>query len=116
ERAGFEGLTLTKFDTSPCFQQSGVAMRELRLTAWKPDDEPSDPGGVVLYKGPFRQVSDEEGNIYRRGERRVVNARSWKLLKGGPAAEQFMFVPAVQTRLGAVFGSGCCGGGTALRP
>jgi catechol 2,3-dioxygenase-like lactoylglutathione lyase family enzyme len=116
ERVGFVGLTLTKFDANPCFQQFGVAMRELRIAAWKPDDNWSDPGGVVLYKGPFCQVSDEEGNVYRRGERRVVNARSWKLLKGGPAAKQFMFVPAVQTRLGLVSGSSCCSDAPTHRP
>jgi catechol 2,3-dioxygenase-like lactoylglutathione lyase family enzyme len=116
DRVGFVGLTLTKFDADPWFQQFGVAMRELRIIAWKPDDNLCAPGGVVLYKGPFRQVSDEEGSVYRRGERTVVNARSWKLLKGGTAAEQFMFVPAVQTRLGLGSGSGCCSDARTPRP
>ena len=65
EEAGFQGVRLLKFDSRPCFVREGVAMRETQLEAWKP----AETNGVtvtVVYKGPFRQVTDDLGNVYLR--------------------------------------------------
>jgi catechol 2,3-dioxygenase-like lactoylglutathione lyase family enzyme len=47
----------------------------------------------VLYKGPFKRATDEDGSVYRRGERVAVTAAAWERLRAGPAAEQFLFFP-----------------------
>jgi catechol 2,3-dioxygenase-like lactoylglutathione lyase family enzyme len=90
EEAGFGGLRLEKFGASPCFQHDGVQMREMLLTAVKVGAGERDR--LVLYKGPFREVADDQGNVYRRGERVRVTAQTSDLLRRGPLAEQFLFL------------------------
>jgi hypothetical protein len=91
EEAGFSRLHLAKFGASPCFQQDGVQMREMLLTAAQPDG-PAERGAVVLYKGPFREVADDDGNVYRRGERVKVTAQTRDLLRRGSMAGDFVFL------------------------
>ena len=64
-----------------------VAMRELQLEGWKPAAEGGEM--LVLYRGPFAQVTDEAGTVYRRGERVKASAASAELLRRGETAAQF---------------------------
>jgi catechol 2,3-dioxygenase-like lactoylglutathione lyase family enzyme len=92
EEAGFQGVQMAKFGAEPCFMQGDAALRELQLVAYKAG--PADSvGQVVVYKGPFREVADDAGNVYRRGERTRVGAPAADLLRQGPLAEQFLFLP-----------------------
>jgi hypothetical protein len=90
EEAGFGAVRLEKFGASPCFQHDGVQMREMLLSAVKVGG--GERARTVLYKGPFREVRDDEGNVYRRGERVRVTAQTSDLLRRGPLAEQFLFL------------------------
>jgi catechol 2,3-dioxygenase-like lactoylglutathione lyase family enzyme len=56
----------------------------------------------VLYRGPFREVTDRAGRSYRRGQRTAVTQRTFDELRQGPLAAQFLFASK-----GAV---GTCGG------
>jgi hypothetical protein len=47
-----------------------------------------------LYKGPFEQVTDEEGTVHRRGESVKVSRRQAELLRQRPAADQFTILLA----------------------
>ncbi len=70
EAAGFRGLQMIKFGAEPCFQSKGVALREQQLEGFKPA---ATTGRVaVVYKGPFRQVSDDDGTVFLRGERVLI--------------------------------------------
>jgi hypothetical protein len=93
ESAGLAGIQLSKFGASPCFLRDGVEMRETKIVAWKPQPDAA-PGGTVVYKGPFCEVCDESGRVFRRGERITIDAVTWKRLQAGPAAEQFLFLPS----------------------
>jgi hypothetical protein len=46
-----------------------------------------------VYKGPFEQVTDEGGAVFRRGEKVVVSSAVAGCLRAGPAADQFAFLP-----------------------
>jgi catechol 2,3-dioxygenase-like lactoylglutathione lyase family enzyme len=92
--AGFVGLHLVKLSEAPWFRHDGVEMRELKLAGRKPAAAPEDRTRWVLYKGPFRQAADDEGNVYPRGRRVAVSAATWELLRDGPAAGQFAFLDA----------------------
>jgi len=100
--AGFAGLHFVKFTEAPWFVQDGVEMREIKLAGYKPGPSVAGESRTVIYKGPFREAVDEAGNVYRRGERVVVPAATWDLLRQGPAAEQFLFLQPED-------GSGICG-------
>jgi arsenite methyltransferase len=104
EAAGLAGIYLSKFGASPCFHHDGCEMRETKIVAWKPrqggadsmhvDSPVAKSRGIVLYKGPFREISDDSGQKFRRGQRVAVDAATFDRLKSGPAAEQFLFLQA----------------------
>ncbi len=90
-RAGFGGLFYEKLGDVHCFQVNGVELREMRLLGWKPAGA-SWPTVEVVYKGPFEQVADEDGTVFRRGEAVEVAWRQAERLRLGPAAEHFTFL------------------------
>jgi catechol 2,3-dioxygenase-like lactoylglutathione lyase family enzyme len=73
--AGFMSPRFMKFSEKACYFAEGVEMRELKLTAQKPPAaSPAEGQHSVLYKGPWRQVADEAGRAYPRGQRVQVSA------------------------------------------
>jgi hypothetical protein len=90
-RAGFGGLFYEKLGDVHCFEVNGVELREMRLVAWKPAGA-SWPGVDVVYKGPFETLTDEDGTVFRRGERVHVGWDRAERLRLGPAADQFTFL------------------------
>jgi catechol 2,3-dioxygenase-like lactoylglutathione lyase family enzyme len=91
EAAGFEGVRLLKFDASPCFVRDGVAMRETQLEAWAPAQD-RRPAVTVVYKGPFREVRDDLGNVFGRGRRVRIDAVTAERLRAPEWAGQFLIL------------------------
>jgi hypothetical protein len=89
ESLGLEGVRLLKFDAKPCFVRDGVAMRETQLEAFAPAGEATV---AVVYKGPFREVRDDRGNVYPRGRRLLTDAATAQRLKGPEWAGQFLIL------------------------
>ena len=92
EAAGLVDIQLSKFGESPCFHYDGAELRETKVLARKPGGGAGAVRGSVLYKGPFRELTDDLGRAFRRGERVAVDADAWERLKSGPAAGQFLFL------------------------
>jgi hypothetical protein len=92
EGAGFQGIRLLKLDAKPCFVRGGIEMREMQLEGWKATAQGRE--ATVLYKGPFRQVSDDSGAVYRRGERVTANVDAAELLRREAGAEQVLVLPS----------------------
>ncbi len=90
-RAGFTGLFYEKLGDVHCFQVNGVELREMRLVGWKAEGA-SGASVTVIFKGPFEQVSDEDGTIYLRNQAIVVPWPQAERLRLGPAADQFTFL------------------------
>jgi catechol 2,3-dioxygenase-like lactoylglutathione lyase family enzyme len=114
EEAGFTAIQFTKLGASPCFRQQGVEMRETMLAGTKPGGSVNGQKRVVLYKGPFQQVCDEAGNVYRRGQRVAVSQQTAEALRQSGPAEAFVIFPAAEPdgrTLNLVGASGSCSGG-----
>jgi catechol 2,3-dioxygenase-like lactoylglutathione lyase family enzyme len=88
EDAGLTGVRMLKFDSKPCFVRGGVGMRELQLEGFAPAATTSSDV-EVMYKGPFREVRDDHGQVYPRGQRVVVPATVADRLRSGDLAGQF---------------------------
>jgi catechol 2,3-dioxygenase-like lactoylglutathione lyase family enzyme len=105
EAAGLVGVRMLKFGNAPCFVRGGVGMRELQLEGFAP----AGVGGAaveVLYKGPFREVRDDEGRVYPRGRRVAVPAAVAERLRAAELAGQFVaFEPAAGRPAAASCGS-----------
>jgi len=99
QAAGFVGTHFVKLTEKPWFNIDGVELREAKLIAVQP--EPATGERQVLYRGPFREVADDAGQVYPRGQYIRVNAAAAAALEQSPAAEQFLFVKPDA--------AGCCG-------
>lgn len=61
------------------------------------DAEDNGEQRLVIYKGPFRELIDEDGRRFPRGQDVLLPVRVWEPLRQGPAAGQFVFsVPAAK--------------------
>lgn len=101
EAAGLVGVRMLKFDPKPCFVRGGVGMRELQLEGFTPAVA-ADADFEVMYRGPFRELRDDEGRVFPRGRRVAVPAAVAARLRTGEAAAFAVFErtaarPAVHT-------------------
>ena len=72
EDAQFTNVTLTTFRPAPCFRIGETELRETKVACEKPLAECENDECVVVYKGPFLQVADDEQRTFRRGERVAI--------------------------------------------
>lgn len=90
EEAGFDQIRLIKFSSAPTFEFDGVTLREMIVEARKPADEVQADEVTVVYKGPFRNLIDDSGRVFRRGERVGILAETWNAIQSGPLEEFFI--------------------------
>lgn len=69
-----------------------VAMREVRISARKPGHRPLIARHQAIYLGPMQQVTDDFGNLFRRGVPTSLNVHDWQMLSKGPASSAFLFL------------------------
>jgi len=85
EEAGFHGIELVKREPEPWQVVRGIEFRSVTVVAWKGKQGPCyERNQAVIYKGPFSHVKDDDGHIYRRGERTAVCDKTFKLLQRPP--------------------------------
>jgi catechol 2,3-dioxygenase-like lactoylglutathione lyase family enzyme len=108
EAAGFVGARMLKFDAKPCFVRDGVGMRELQLEAFTPNG--GNAAAVeVMYKGPFRELRDDEGRVFIRGRRVSVSEAVAERLRSPELAAQFTVFPPTADRPATVTACGSSG-------
>ena len=98
EDAGFDGVRMLKFDAKPCFVRDGVGMREMQLEGWKPPNGDAETV-EVMYKGPFKCVTDDRGHEFVRGVRVMVSPATAGQLRKGSLAESFVAFDASLSRV-----------------
>ena len=98
ETAGFHGVTVDKFDMTPWQIVEGIEYRSATYLAYKGKQGPCyEENQAVIYKGPFRQIQDDDGHVFLRGERSAVCGKTYNLLKQEPYSDLFYFIdPAVE--------------------
>jgi catechol 2,3-dioxygenase-like lactoylglutathione lyase family enzyme len=105
-RPGFVDVKLEKLSKTAHFTIAGVPMREVVVVGRKPGYRTKKLTHQAVYLGPLAQVTDDFGNVFRRGERVSLNIHDWQVLSKGAAAEHFQFFEAASL---AVLQEGCCG-------
>lgn len=86
---GFVGLNCDKLGDIHCFQAGGVDLRELQLSAIRPDKTLGEANHYVLYRGPLSSVAVEDGRQFQRGQRTPVDQATWQLFQEPRYAEHF---------------------------
>ncbi|OHE89237.1 MAG: methyltransferase, partial [Verrucomicrobia bacterium RIFCSPLOWO2_12_FULL_64_8] len=73
ERAGFYGIEVVKRDAAPWRTVEGIEFRSVTIRAFKGKDGLCfERNQTVIYKGPFKEVLDDDGHRLRRGVRHAV--------------------------------------------
>ncbi|MBJ21400.1 MAG: methyltransferase domain-containing protein [bacterium] len=89
EAAGFYGIEIDKWEGEPFAVVEGIEFRSVTITAMKGKEGVClEAGQALLYKGPWKQVVDDDGHILERGVRMAVCAKTYRILTGEPYAGQ----------------------------
>jgi arsenite methyltransferase len=90
ERVGFYGVTLLSRQSKPWRTVQGIEFRSVTVAAYKGKEGPCfDEKQAVVYRGPFRQVQDDDGHVLRRGVRVAVCAKTFEIYSRDPYKAHF---------------------------
>ena len=93
EDAGFYGIRLLKRDAQPWQTVAGLEFRSVTVEAFKgKQGNRLELNQSVVYRGPFREVLDDDGHRLRRGERVAVCDKTFQLYSQPPYEEHFEFI------------------------
>ena len=109
-RAGFVEIHIEKLSQTAYFVVDGVPMREVRIVARKPGHRPNATTHRAVYLGPMEQVTDDFGNVFRRGVPTLLNVHDWQVLSKGAANTAFLFLPPDASKTSDPKADTCCAG------
>jgi arsenite methyltransferase len=96
EHAGFYGIRILKRDTRPWRTVQGIEFRSVTIEAFKgKQGECFERNQAVIYRGPFREVLDDDNHRMERGKRYAVCDKTYNLYKKAPYREFFEFVDPI---------------------
>ncbi len=92
--AGFYGMALESYQTTPWRVVAGIEFRSVTLVGFKGvNGACRERNQAVIYRGPFSQICDDDGHVYRRGERTAVCDQTYQRLCAEPYRAFFIPVP-----------------------
>ena len=92
--AGFYGIQILNRDEKPWQTVEGIEFRSVTIEAFKGKQGPCfERNQAVIYRGPWKQVVDDDGHTLERGARMAVCDKTFKLYSQAPYAGQFILVP-----------------------
>ena len=93
EQAGFYGIQILKRDARPWRTVQGIEFRSVTLEAFKgKQGECFERNQAVIYRGPFKEVLDDDNHRMQRGKHYAVCDKTYNLYKKAPYREFFEFV------------------------
>ncbi|MFN8544498.1 MAG: methyltransferase domain-containing protein [Candidatus Binatia bacterium] len=94
EAASFYGVTLLERQTEPWRTVQGIEFRSVTVAAYKGKEGPCwDQKHAVVYRGPFRQVEDDDGHVLRRGMRTAVCEKTFRIYSQEPYRAHLELIP-----------------------
>lgn len=94
EDVGFYGIAIDRWSEAPFQVVDGIEFRSVTVTAHKGKEGPCFEGNdAVVYRGPWKQVEDDDGHVLRRGERTAVCAKTFRILTSKPYADTLVPIP-----------------------
>ncbi|MGZ8483380.1 MAG: methyltransferase domain-containing protein [Candidatus Binatia bacterium] len=94
EDAKFHGIQIEELRTEAYQTVEGIEFRAITVTAYKGKEGPCiERNHAVIYRGPWKQVVDDDGHTLERGARMAVCDKTFKLYSQAPYAGQFILVP-----------------------
>ncbi len=85
--AGFHGIAIDQWASTPFAVVDGIEFRSVTVTAWKGKQGPClEAGQAILYRGPWERVIDDDGHTFERGVRTAVCAKTFGIMTSEPYA------------------------------
>jgi SAM-dependent methyltransferase len=85
EEAGFYGIQVLKRDEKPWQTIEGIEFRAVTVEAYKGKEGPClERHQAVIYKGPWRSVTDDDGHTLFRGQRMAVCDKTFHIYCSEP--------------------------------
>ena len=90
ERAGFYGMEMRALQEEPWQTVEGIEFRSTTVIAFKGKEGPCDDyHEAVIYRGPFNQVTDDDGHVFQRGQRTAVCGKTFSIMTRAPYVDSF---------------------------
>jgi arsenite methyltransferase len=97
EEAKFYGIHIEELRSEAYQTVEGIEFRSITVTAYKGKEGPCDERNqAVVYRGPWKQVVDDDGHTLERGARIAVCDKTFKLYSQPPYQDQFILLPPRQ--------------------
>lgn len=97
EDAGFYGIQVLEREREPWRTVQGLEFRSLTVEAFKGKEGPCfERNQAVVYRGPFKEVLDDDGHRMERGRRYAVCDKTYQLYRQEPYRELFDFVDPLE--------------------
>jgi SAM-dependent methyltransferase len=94
EAAKFHGVQIEELRGEPYQTVEGIEFRAITVTAFKGKEGPCiERNQAVIYRGPWKEVVDDDGHTLERGARTAVCDKTFKLYSQAPYTGQFILVP-----------------------
>lgn len=89
EAVGFHGIEILARQETPWAVIDGIEFRSMTVRAWKGKEGPClDRRQAVVYNGPWKTVTDDDGHRLHRGRRMAVCDKTYQIYTQGPYAPQ----------------------------
>jgi arsenite methyltransferase len=96
EHAGFYGIQILKRGAQPWRTVQGIEFRSVTIEAFKgKQGDCFERNQAVIYRGPFKEVLDDDNHRIERGKRYAVCDKTYSLYKKAPYRDFFEFVDPV---------------------
>ena len=96
ENAGFYGIQILKRDAQPWRTVQGIEFRSVTIEAFKgKQGECFERNQAVIYRGPFKEVLDDDNHRMERGKRYSVCDKTYNLYKKAPYRDFFESVDPI---------------------
>jgi len=96
ESAGFYGIQILKRAVDPWRTVQGIEFRSVTVEAFKgKQGECFERNQAVIYRGPFKEVLDDDNHRMERGRRYAVCDKTYNIYKKAPYREFFDFVDPI---------------------
>jgi ubiquinone/menaquinone biosynthesis C-methylase UbiE len=96
ETAGFYGIRILKRDVEPWRAVQGIEFRSVTVEAFKgKQGQCFERNQAVIYRGPFKEVLDDDNHRMERGKRYAVCDKTYNLYKKAPYRDYFEFVDPI---------------------
>ncbi|MEY2487636.1 MAG: arsenite methyltransferase [Verrucomicrobiota bacterium] len=93
EDAGFYGIRILKRDVEPWRTVNGIEFRSVTMEAFKgKQGQCFERNQAVIYRGPFKEVLDDDNHRMKRGVRYAVCDKTYNLYQKSPYRDFFEFV------------------------